>query len=117
MYRALADGRDITISGFAASNGVEGEKMYSLANVLDQEVLHIQFFREGEWFIAKCVDIPGCISQGRTKEEAMANIQDAIDGCLSVIREDLHGSEPDDNEFSMEIIPMRISGKLPRQTQ
>ena len=96
---------------------MEGEKMYSLANVLNQDVLHIQLFKEGEWFIAKCLDIPGCISQGRTKEEAMANIQDAIEGCLSVIREDLQGPAPDDGEFPMEVIPLRISGKVPRQTQ
>ena len=35
-------------------------------------------------FIAECPSIPGCVSQGRTAEEAEANIQDAIRGCLAV---------------------------------
>ena len=31
--------------------------------------------------------IPGCISQGATREEAEANIRDAIQQCLAVRRE------------------------------
>ena len=32
---------------------------------------------DGVWII-ECPSIPGCISQGATKEEALENIQDAI---------------------------------------
>jgi predicted RNase H-like HicB family nuclease len=32
--------------------------------------------------VAECPAIPGCISQGRTEEEAMRNIEEAIRGCL-----------------------------------
>jgi len=32
--------------------------------------------------VAECPSIPGCISQGKTEEEAAANIQEAIRGCL-----------------------------------
>jgi predicted RNase H-like HicB family nuclease len=28
--------------------------------------------------------IPGCASQGETREELMANLREAIEGCLSV---------------------------------
>ena len=38
---------------------------------------------DGVW-IAECPDIPGCMSQGKTKEEAVANIQEAIALCLEV---------------------------------
>jgi predicted RNase H-like HicB family nuclease len=40
--------------------------------------------RPGEdgWIVAECPVIPGCISQGRTREEALANIQEAIELCL-----------------------------------
>lgn len=38
---------------------------------------------DGVW-VVECPSIPGCISQGRTREEAVANIQDAIKGCLEV---------------------------------
>ena len=32
--------------------------------------------------VAECPCIPGCISQGRTEEDAIANIREAIQGCL-----------------------------------
>ncbi|HEX9687969.1 MAG TPA: type II toxin-antitoxin system HicB family antitoxin [Thermoanaerobaculia bacterium] len=35
-------------------------------------------------FVAECPAIPGCVSQGRTEEEALQNIQDAIRECLAV---------------------------------
>ncbi|MCL1466485.1 type II toxin-antitoxin system HicB family antitoxin [Argonema galeatum] len=38
---------------------------------------------DGMW-IVECPSIPGCISQGQTKEEALENIKDAIFACLQV---------------------------------
>ena len=35
----------------------------------------------------ECPSIPGCVSQGETKEQALANIQDAIIACLQVRRD------------------------------
>jgi predicted RNase H-like HicB family nuclease len=35
-------------------------------------------------FVAECPAIPGCISQGRTEEEALENVEDALRGCLEV---------------------------------
>jgi len=32
--------------------------------------------------VAECPAIPGCVSQGKTEEEALANIQEAVRGCL-----------------------------------
>jgi predicted RNase H-like HicB family nuclease len=44
---------------------------------------------DGEkYFIAECLEIPGCISQGDTEEEARRNIGDAVKLCLSVMFED-----------------------------
>ncbi len=39
---------------------------------------------EDGMFVAECPSIPGCVSQGRTAEEAERNIQDAIQECLAV---------------------------------
>jgi len=36
---------------------------------------------DGVW-IVECSSIPGYISQGETKDQALANIQDAITACL-----------------------------------
>ena len=38
---------------------------------------------DGVW-IAECPSIPGCVSQGATRDEAINNIRDAIKVCLEV---------------------------------
>ncbi len=38
---------------------------------------------DGVW-VVECPSIPGCVSQGATKEEALANVHDAIKTCLEV---------------------------------
>ncbi len=39
-------------------------------------------------FVAMVPILPGCLSEGRTFEEAKHNIQDAIIGYLAVLKED-----------------------------
>ena len=40
---------------------------------------HVSLKRQrGEGFIAKCIELPGCLSEGKTQSEALKNIQDAI---------------------------------------
>jgi predicted RNase H-like HicB family nuclease len=34
--------------------------------------------------VAECPSIPGCVSQGKTEQEALTNIHEAIVGCLEV---------------------------------
>jgi len=38
-------------------------------------------------YTVSCPALPGCHSQGETKEEALANIRDAITGCIDVLNE------------------------------
>ena len=38
---------------------------------------------DGVW-VAECPSIPGCVSQGSTREEALENIREAIALCLEV---------------------------------
>ena len=38
---------------------------------------------DGVW-IVECPAIPGCVSQGQTKAEAIANIREAIALCIEV---------------------------------
>jgi predicted RNase H-like HicB family nuclease len=38
---------------------------------------------DGTW-VAECPSIPGCVSQGKTKDEATRNIEEAIKLCLEV---------------------------------
>ena len=37
---------------------------------------------EDGFIVADCPIIPGCISQGRTRQEALQNIREAIELCL-----------------------------------
>jgi len=46
---------------------------------------HVTIYQDEDgMYIAECPSIPGCVSQGRTMEEAEANIADAIRECLAV---------------------------------
>ena len=42
---------------------------------------------DGYW-IAECPSLTGCISQGRTKQEAIVNIKEAIAGYIASLEED-----------------------------
>jgi len=42
---------------------------------------------DGYW-VAECLSLPGCISQGKTREEAIANIKEAIEAYIAVLEED-----------------------------
>ena len=42
---------------------------------------------DGDW-VVDCPTLPGCISQGKTKEEAVQNIREAIDAYIAALEED-----------------------------
>ncbi len=42
---------------------------------------------DGYW-VAECPSLPGCLSQGRTKEDAIANIKEAIEGYAAALQDD-----------------------------
>jgi antitoxin HicB len=44
---------------------------------------------EDGMFIAHCPSLPGCVSEGATRDEAMRNVQDAIAGYVASLRK--HG--------------------------
>jgi len=46
---------------------------------------------EGAWIVARVVEVPGAVSQGRTREKARANVIDALRLMLS----------PDDDDASV----------------
>jgi len=54
----------------------------------DQSLMRLQIvIREEEGtFTAECPTLPGCISQGKTRAEALANIRDAIAGYLESLK-------------------------------
>lgn len=42
-------------------------------------LFHVTLTRDEDgWIVAECPALPGCLSQGRDEEEALANIREAI---------------------------------------
>ncbi len=37
---------------------------------------------EDGWVVAECPALPGCVSQGKTEQEALTNMKEAITACL-----------------------------------
>ena len=60
---------------------------------------------EDGWEVASCPTLPGCHSQGRTREEALANVREAIRGYLASLREH-DGAPPPSSEF--QVIEVRV---------
>ncbi len=54
-------------------------------------------------FVAECPSLPGCISQGKTRSEALANIKDAIAGYLESLRKHNEPIPPSIQEEVVEI--------------
>ncbi len=56
-------------------------------------------------FVAECHSLPGCVSQGRTRKEALENIQDAIKGYLESLNKH---NEPVPPSIEEEIVEVAI---------
>ena len=49
--------------------------------------LEFQLDEESGWFVAHILELPGCVSQGPTIEEAKANIANALESYMEVLLE------------------------------
>ena len=56
---------------------------------------------DGYW-VAECPSLPGCVSQGRSKTEAIDNVREAIDAYVEALRED--GLPVPDDPFEAQLI-------------
>ena len=54
-------------------------------------------------FVAQCPSLPGCISEGAKREEALANIKDAIEGYLVSLRKHDEPIPPSIEEETVEV--------------
>jgi Uncharacterized conserved protein len=43
---------------------------------------------EDNYWVAECPSLPGCVSQGHTREAALENIKEAIEGYITVLKQD-----------------------------
>jgi predicted RNase H-like HicB family nuclease len=60
--------------------------------------------RHGEdgFWIVECPSLPGCVSQGQTKAEAIANIKEAIEGWIETMK--AHGQPIPQEDFDTQIL-------------
>ena len=56
---------------------------------------------EEGWIVARVVEVPGAVSQGRTREEARANVIDALRLMLSA-------DETEEREQGLEVEPLEL---------
>ena len=56
-------------------------------------------------FVAECPSLPGCISQGKTRKEALENIHDAIIGYIESLKKH---NEPIPPSIEEEIVEVAI---------
>jgi len=61
--------------------------------------------REGEWYVAYCAEIPGANGQGRSKEEALKSLAEAIKLVLQDRRDDALRGLP--SEAMREIVTVK----------
>ena len=54
---------------------------------------------DGFW-VAECPSLPGCVSQGENREEAVRNIREAIDLYIEALTEDNLPVPEDRKEFA-----------------
>lgn len=59
---------------------------------------------EDDMFVAECPSLPGCISQGKTRAEALENIKDAMEGYLESLRKHDEPIPPSISEDTVEVI-------------
>ena len=54
-------------------------------------------------FVAECPSLPGCVSQGKTRGEAVKNIKDAIQGYLESLKKHNEPVPPSIEEEMVEV--------------
>lgn len=54
-------------------------------------------------FIAECPSLPGCISQGKSRKEALENIKDAMQGYIDSLKEHKESIPPSIEEEMVEL--------------
>jgi predicted RNase H-like HicB family nuclease len=64
---------------------------------------------DGGW-VAECPDLPGCFSQGETREEALYNLSDAVAGIVSLrMEQQLAATSPEPQGPGTEVFKVAVA--------
>ena len=55
--------------------------------IIDMREVILYPGEDGKW-VVECPSLPGCVSEGSTREEAIKNIKEAIEGYVLALQED-----------------------------
>ena len=58
---------------------------------------------DGFW-VAECPSLPGCVTQGHTEQEALANVKEAISAYLLTLNERIRREAERDNKRAVEVL-------------
>jgi antitoxin HicB len=87
--RRILEKLGFTVHSLQAMEGLEPVRVISTNNVADDGTYRFAITLEQDedgFIVASCPALPGCHSQGRTEEEAIANIKEAIRGYIASMR-------------------------------
>ena len=59
-----------------------------LPSIAQPRAMSFVYPSEDGFWVAECPSLPGCISQGETRDLAVANIREAIEGYILALQED-----------------------------
>lgn len=80
----LAEAQDVAVKRVRDWRAVQATTRKAVATDDDVLNLPVEFETDEDgWVLASCPTLPGCHSQGRTKDEALANIREAVEGYLA----------------------------------
>jgi len=72
--------------------------------------VELEYDFEYDGYVAECPMLPGCMSQGKTKKEALKNIREAISGYLKVVKKK-HRRIPAEERHPIYVnVPVSITG-------
>lgn len=56
---------------------------------MNQRIRQVVLYKDEDgYWVVECPSLKGCVSQGKTKEEALSNIREAISGYVAALEED-----------------------------
>ena len=64
-------------------------------------------------YVVECPTIPGCVSEGDTVEESLANVKEAIEGCLETL---IAQQQPLPEEQSVIVTTVDVEAPAPVNT-